>query len=216
METIANRDMEPATKPIANLDVGPVANRVAQSDLVVFDLEELWDGCPVVEFDFAPFLFEGIVVREKAFRGHVKAHDWSRYEGCHVAIGCSADAIVPTWAYMLIASKLDGIARSVALGRAEDLVRDHFVRAIEAIDWVAYEDRPVVVKGCGSGIVPANAYLTVTARLQQVARKLMYGEPCSSVPLWRRAATTTGGHRGGPSRLSRPAPASSPASRKRR
>ena len=163
-----------------------ITNRVAESDIAVFNLDELWDGRSVAEVDLAPFLFKGLVLREKDFREAVKAHDWAQYEGQHVAVRCSTDAIVPTWAFMLVASKLEGLARSVGHGRPADLVRDHFVRALEAQDWSAYTDRIVVIKGCGSKVVPPNAYLLATQKLQGVARKLMYGEPCSSVPLWRR------------------------------
>jgi hypothetical protein len=165
-----------------------IVNRVAESDLVLYNLEALWDGRPVAELDLAPFLYEGLILREKDFREHVKAHDWTSYADRHVAVHCSADALVPTWAYMLVAARLHGIARSVALGRRDDLVRDYFVRALEAEDWSAYAGRPVVVKGCGSKLVPVNAYLIATQKLQLVAAKLMFGEPCSSVPLWRRPA----------------------------
>lgn len=161
-------------------------NRVAESDIALFNLEALWDGRPVVELDLAPFLVEGFLLREKDFREGVKAHDWSAYEDRHVAVYCSTDALIPTWAYMLVATKLEGLARSVAHGRGADLVRDHFVRALEAVDWSVYAGKPVVVKGCGSKLVPVNAYLLATQKLQQVAAKLMFGEPCSSVPLWRR------------------------------
>jgi hypothetical protein len=164
----------------------PIINRVAESDIEVYDLAALWDGKPIIELDIEPFLVEGLILREKVFREHVKAHDWSQYDDQHVAVYCSADAIVPTWAYMLIASKLEGVARSVAYGRQEALLRDHFVRALEAEDWSAYENSIVVVKGCGSQIVPSNAYLLAMQKLQGVARKLMFGEPCSSVPLWRK------------------------------
>ncbi|ARA94708.1 hypothetical protein AWN76_017140 [Rhodothermaceae bacterium RA] len=164
----------------------PITNRVAESDIDVYSLDDLWDGGEVVEFDIEPFLVEGLILREKVFREHVQAHDWAQYDGRHVAVYCSADAIVPTWAYMLIAAKLHGIARSVAFGRRADLVRDHFVRALEAEDWSRFRDRIVVIKGCGTGTVPVDAYMLATQKLQGVARKLMYGEPCSSVPLWRR------------------------------
>ncbi|MEM1127039.1 MAG: DUF2480 family protein [Bacteroidota bacterium] len=166
----------------------PLTNRVAQSDIEVYNLDELWDGRPVAELDMEPFLVQGLILREKEFRSHVKAHDWDAYADQHVAVWCSADAIVPTWAYMLIASKLEGRAASVAFGRAGDLRRDHFVRALEAEDWSRYQDRIVVIKGCGGQTVPLDAYLIATQHLQRVARKLMYGEPCSSVPLWRRPA----------------------------
>lgn len=166
----------------------PIINRVEESDILVFNLEEYWDERPVVELDIEPFLFEGLVVREKDFREKVRDHDWHQYEGAHVAIFCSADAIIPTWAFMLIASKLDGIAQSVTSGRREDAIREHFARALDRADFEAYRDRPVVIKGCGSRLVPPSAYVAATQKLQGVASKLMYGEPCSSVPLWRRPA----------------------------
>ena len=168
----------------------PIINRVAESEIEVYNLDALWDGRRVVEFDLEPFLVEGLILREKVFREHVKAHDWAQYADQHVAVFCSTDAIVPTWAYMLIASTLDGLARSVTFGRKEDLVRDYFTRALDAEDWSVYQDRIVVVKGCGTGVVPTSAYVAAMQKLQGVARKLMYGEPCSSVPLWRRPKST--------------------------
>lgn len=178
-----------------------IVNRVAESDLVLYNLEALWDGAPVTALDLEPFLFEGIMLREKDFREKVKAHDWSRYEGQHVAVHCSVDALIPTWAVMLVASRLQGVARSVGYGTPEEVVRDFFVRALEHEDWSAYAGKPVVVKGCGSKLVPQNAYLLAVQKLQEVADKLMFGEPCSSVPLWRRpkAAETE------PARDARPA-----------
>ena len=178
-------------------------NRVQQSDITTFNLENLWDDRSISEIDIADFLVEGLMLKEKPFREAVKEHDWSQYDDHHVALFCSTDAIVPTWGYMLIASKLEGTAASVAFGREDELLRDHYVRALEThdfsdlvqdyyvrvledFDWSAFEDIPVVVKGCASDLVPNNAYLIATQKLQQHARKLMYGEPCSSVPLWRR------------------------------
>ncbi len=164
----------------------PIENRVAQGEIEVYNLDDLWDEQPVTELDISPFLVEGLMLKEQSFREDVKAHDWSQYDGHHVALYCSTDAIVPTWGYMLIAAKLEGIARTVSFGRADDAVRDVYVRALEDEDWSAYADKPVVVKGCGSDRVPHVAYLIATQKLQGVARKLMFGEPCSSVPLWRR------------------------------
>ncbi|MEM1044304.1 MAG: DUF2480 family protein [Bacteroidota bacterium] len=181
-----------------------LVNRVAQSDITTYNLEELWDGKPVVEFDLAPHLVEGLVLREVPFREAMKAHDWSQYDDHHVAVFCSTDAIVPTWAAMLVASKLEGVAASVAHGRKADLVRDRFTRALDAEDWAQFEGKPVVIKGCGSAIVPANAYLIATQKLQGVAKKLMYGEPCSSVPLWRKPKAVA----------SKPAAAAKPAGMK--
>ena len=164
----------------------PIVNRVAQSDIEVYNLEDLWQGHKVVPFDLAPLLHEGLILREKDFRDAVKAIDWAQYRDRLVAVHCSTDAIIPVWAYMLVASRLDGIAAGVGFGPPEAVVRDYFVRALEHEDWSRYEDRIVVVKGCASRIVPIDAYLIAVGKLQRVARKLMYGEPCSSVPLWRR------------------------------
>ncbi|GMQ81302.1 MAG: DUF2480 family protein [Rhodothermia bacterium] len=164
----------------------PIVNRVAESDLKVFNPEDLWDGREVVELDIAPWLYGGMVVREKEFREFVKDHPWTDFADQHVAVFCSADAIVPTWAFMLVASRLEPIATSVALGQKDDLVRNYFSSRIAAMDLSEFEDSIVVIKGCGSGIVPVEAYVDVMHRMQGVAKKIMYGEPCSFVPLWRR------------------------------
>lgn len=164
----------------------PIVNRVAESDIEVYDLAALWGEQQVVELDIAPFLFQEMILREKDFRAHIKAYDWSVYAGVHVAVFCSADAIIPLWAYMLIASRLKTIAASVGFGRAADVRRDFYVRALDEENWARYTDKIVVVKGCGNKVVPVDAYMIATQKLQEVARKLMYGEPCSSVPLWRR------------------------------
>ncbi len=166
----------------------PITNRVAESDIATFNLEALWDGREVVEFDLAVFLLEGLVLREKPFREAMKAHHWSAYNGKHVAIHCTTDAIIPTWASMLVAAKLEGIAASVAFGTKRDLIRDFFVRALEVVDWPLYAGKPVVIKGCANDVVPTDAYVIATQKLQGVAKKIMYGEACSAVPLWRKNA----------------------------
>ena len=190
---------------------GEIVNRVAESAIATVDLAALWDGAEVAEFDLAPLLYRGLVLRERDFRQAVKDTDWSVYRGRHVAVFCSTDAIVPPWAFMVIASMLQGVAQTVAAGRASDLVRDAFVRAVDAHDWTAYADRPVVLKGCSATLpgtegapVPLDAFLLATQKLQGVAAKLMYGEPCSSVPVWRRAT---------PSPSSSASPAARPARR---
>lgn len=164
----------------------PIENRVTDSEIQVFNLADLWDERSVTELDISHFLVEGLMLKEKDFRDEVKAHDWSQYADEHVALYCSTDAIVPTWGYMLIASELYDVAHTTTLGRADDVRREYYARALDNVDWSRYEDRPVVIKGCGSDVVPEMAYARATQKLQDVARKLMYGEPCSSVPLWRR------------------------------
>ena len=168
-------------------DMEPLINKVANSPIEVFNLEELWDGRSVATFDVSPFLDRGLILREKPFREAVRNHDWSAFVGQHVAVSCSTDAIVPVWAYMLIATALEGTAASISFGSRDDLIRDRFAEALAAFDWGKYTDKIVVVKGCGSGIVPDAAYVTAVRRLQGVASKLMFGEPCSSVPLWRKS-----------------------------
>ncbi len=183
---VVSADQKIVTKSIDLME--PIVNRVAQSDIQVFNLEELWEGAPVREIDIAPFLMEGLILREKSFREALREFDWEPYRGAHVAVYCSTDAIIPTWAFMLVATRLKDLAASVGPGRAADVIRDHFTRALDEVDWERYRDRNVVVKGCGGKIVPISAYVTATNRLQDVAAKLMFGEPCSSVPLWRKPA----------------------------
>jgi len=168
-----------------------IENRVAQGEIEVYNLADLWDDRPVTEFDISAFLVDGLMLKEKEFRAEVEAHDWSQYADEHVALYCSTDAIVPTWGYMLIATELHDIAQSTTFGRADDLRREYYTAALDAEDWSTYEDKPVVIKGCGDEVVPEMAYARATQKLQDVARKLMYGEPCSSVPLWRRPQETS-------------------------
>jgi len=170
-----------------------IVNRVAESEIEVYNLESLWDGREVIEFDLAAYLFKGLILKEAEFRQKLSELDVSVYEGKHVAIVCSTNAIIPRWANILVASKLSGHAASVTSGSREDLIRDYFVKAIESEDWKKFDDRIVVLKGCGSDIVPENAYVLATQKLKQRARKIMYGEPCSSVPIWRRRPNSAPG-----------------------
>lgn len=162
-----------------------VVNRVAQSGIIVYDLELLWAGHEIKEVDLAPFLEGGFLLRENPFRAQIAAYDWRGFSGVHVALYCSSDALVPMWAYMLIASNLSH-AKSITMGQRADVIREQFTLALEQEDWTKFSDQIVVVKGCGTGIVPESAYARAMAELQTVARKVMFGEPCSSVPIWRR------------------------------
>jgi hypothetical protein len=163
-----------------------IVNRVAQSELETLDLEKLWDGKSIEEFDLAPFLFRGLVLREKDFREAMEDLDLSAYRDCHLAVFCSTDAIIPTWAFMLVTSTLGGVAASVTYGRRDDVAAIRYASILDEVDWSQYADRPVVVKGCSNDVVPPNAYMDAVNRLQPVARKVMYGEACSAVPIWRR------------------------------
>lgn len=163
-----------------------IQNKVAESGIQVVDLERFLPEQPVSEIDLADFMDGGFLLREKDFRSRLKEMDWTAFAGHHVGVFCSTDAIVPTWAYMLVASYLDGVAASVTSSTAADLAESLLLHRIETADWQEFEDRIVVLKGCGTGKVTPSAYIKATSALQQVARKLMYGEPCSSVPIWRR------------------------------
>ncbi len=161
-------------------------NRVAQSALTTINLEELLHPGERVVYDIKDNLFQGLILREKDFRAFVKENDWSVYEGKNVAILCSVDAIVPTWAYMLLASKLQNYANYFVFGDLEALEQALMQEAISKIDSEEYRDAKVVVKGCGSIPVPTYAYVEIMRKLLPVTSSLMYGEPCSTVPLYKR------------------------------
>jgi hypothetical protein len=139
-----------------------------------------------VVYDIKENLFQGLMLREKDFREFIKTNDWSVYAGKNVAIICSADAIVPTWAYMLLAVKLTPIAHLMVFGDLAALEDALFRDALEKVDWTAFQEERVVVKGCGDLPVPVAAYVEITRRLQPIAKSIMYGEPCSTVPIYKK------------------------------
>lgn len=163
-----------------------VVNRIANSPIVTFKLEEHYPQGERVLLDIKDRLFQGMILRERDFRAWVKEHDWSQYAGQHVAITCSVDAIVQVWAYMLLESKLHPHAATVVCGTLEDLEQRLWLHALDQIDWSAFADRPVVVKGCSDIDVPTGVYVEATRRLMPYAKKISYGEPCSTVPVWKK------------------------------
>lgn len=163
-----------------------IINRVAQSKLVTFDLEDYYPKGERKVVDIKDWLYEGIILREKEFRDHVDAHDWAMYQDAYVALHCSTDAIVPGWAFMLVSSKLAPYAQKVVVGGLEDLETALYQTILENLDVSDFTDKPVIIKGCSHKPVPANAYITAITKIQQVAKSVMYGEACSSVPLYRR------------------------------
>ncbi len=163
-----------------------IVNRVANSKLVVFDLEDFYPRGERVLFDISQWMLDGIVVREKDFRERANAHDWSRYSNCYVALHCKTDAIVPGWAYMLISLHLAPFATKVTLGTMEDLENVLFTEIIQQMDFSEYQDKPIIIKGCANKPIPENAYVLLAQKLQPFARSIMYGEACSSVPLFKR------------------------------
>lgn len=163
-----------------------IINRVAQSKLVTFDLEDLYPQGPRVVIDIKDWLLEGLVLREKDFRQTAKEHDWAQYEGAFVALGCSSDAIIPGWAYMLLSTYLSPVAKKVVVGDLEMLETVLYTEKLQDLDVSRYEGVPVIIKGCSRKPVPANAYLQAVNKLQPIAKSIMYGEACSSVPLFKK------------------------------
>lgn len=163
-----------------------IVNKVASSGLITLNLEDYYDQGERVVYDLKENLFQGLILREKDFREFIKAHDWTAYTGKNVAVICSADAIVPTWAYMLLANKMKPYANEVVFGGLDVLEAVLFTKALAKIDISEYQDERVVIKGCADIDVPVAAYVEITALLTPVAKSIMYGEPCSTVPIYKR------------------------------
>ncbi len=163
-----------------------IVNRVAQSKLITFNLEDYYPVGERVLFDVKDWLLEGFVLREKDFREHAQNHNWEAYTGKFVALTCSSDAIIPAWAYMLLATYLQPYAKKVVTGDLETLETILYTEAIQKLDVSELKDKPVIVKGCAHKPVPKNAYLLLIEKLQPVVKTLMYGEACSSVPLYKK------------------------------
>lgn len=164
----------------------PLVNRVANSSLATIDLEDFYPAGEVVPFDLKDYLFMGLILKEKDFREALKAHDWAQYAGKNLAVFCSADAIVPMWAYMLVASYAAQVADDVVLATPENAVETIFLKKLAALDVADHAGKRIVVKGCSDKPVPPSAYLEITRRLQPIAQSLMFGEPCSTVPVYKR------------------------------
>ena len=168
------------------METETIINRVAGSGLLSLDLETFYHPGERVVYDLKDNLFQGLILREKDFRTFLKEHDWTLYTGKNVAITCSEDAIVPTWAYMLLTLQLAPYANTVVFGSLEDLENKLFFDALSLIDVESFRDKKVVVKGCSKYPVPISAYVEITRLLKPVVQSLMFGEPCSTVPLYKR------------------------------
>lgn len=163
-----------------------IINKVAQSKLVTFDLEDYYPKGERKVLDLKDWLYEGIILREKEFRTFLAEYDWEQYTDAFVALTCSTDAIVPGWAYMLVTTKLQPFANKIIQGDLQDLETSLYQNVIAGLDVSMYSDMPVIIKGCSHKPVPPNAYLLLTEKLMPVAKSIMYGEACSSVPLYKR------------------------------
>lgn len=162
-------------------------NKVAQSGLITIDLEEFYPPGERVVFDIKGFLFQELILREKDFREAMKNHDWKSYSDKYVSLICSADAIVPTWAYMLIVSYLEPFAKKIVYGDLETLETVIYHEILSQLPLEKYKDARIVIKGCGNLPVPKAAYVQLTSLLKPLAKSIMYGEPCSTVPIFKQA-----------------------------
>lgn len=163
-----------------------IINRVANSKLVVFDLEDFYPEGKRIVFDIKDWLYEGFVLREKDFRESVKNYDWSQHQDQYVALTCSTDAIVPAWAFMLITLQLQPYTKKTVLGNLEALETEIYQEIIANLDTEIYKDKPVIIKGCSKKPVPDSALIMVSNKLKPVVKSILFGEACSSVPLFKR------------------------------
>ncbi len=164
-----------------------IINKVANSALEVFDLEDYYPSGIRTQIDISQWLYEGFLLKEKDFREALKNHNWQQYENHLVAINCSTDAIIPAWATILVTVYLAPFAKKVVLGTLTDLDTALYQEIIPNLDYSQYQDKPIILKGCSKKPVPESAYIMAIQKLQTVAKSVMYGEACSAVPLFKRA-----------------------------
>lgn len=165
-----------------------IVNRVAASKLVTIDLEEFYPKGKRIALDISQWLYEGFVLREKEFRESLKTYNWSQFKGQYIALGCSTDAIVPSWAYLLISTYLSPVAERIVVGDKALLETVIYTELINNLPVEIYSDKPVIIKGCANLPVPETAKVQLLNKLYPVAKSIMFGEACSTVPLYKRKA----------------------------
>ena len=164
----------------------PFVNKVAESGLITLDLEKYYPKGETAVFDLKDHLFMGLILKEKDFREALKSLDWSVYQDKNVALTCSADAIIPVWAWMLVVSYLQPVAKEVVMGDEKELHRSLYLKIIDAIDVNEFSGQRVVIKGCGETPIADYVYMEITKKLRPVVKSIMYGEPCSTVPVYKK------------------------------
>lgn len=165
----------------------PIINKVAESGLITLDLEKYYPAGETAVFDMKDHLFMGLILKEKDFREALKKLDWSIYKDKNVAVTCSVDAIIPVWAYMLVASYLQPVAKDIAMGDEKELHKTLFLKNLAGINVSEFADKRVVVKGCGETPIGDFVYMEITRLLRPVVKSIMYGEPCSTVPIYKQS-----------------------------
>jgi len=163
-----------------------IINRVANSKLVTIDLEDYYPIGKRFVFDIKDWLLEGFVLREKEFRQQANDYDWEQYKNCYVALTCSTDAIIPAWAYMLLSTYLEPYALKTVIGNLITLETAIYQDIIASLDVSEFIDKPIIIKGCSNKPIPDNAYIQLTTKLKPIVKSIMYGEACSSVPLFKK------------------------------
>lgn len=166
-----------------------IVNKVANSALEVFDLEDYYPEGIRTQIDISQWLFEGFLLKEKDFREALKNHEWLQYQNHYVAINCSTDAILPAWASILVTTHLIPYANKVVLGSIDDLNTALYQEILNQIDYSKYQDKPLILKGCSKKPIPESVYVLAIQKLQKVAKSIMYGEACSAVPLYKKPKT---------------------------
>lgn len=167
-----------------------ISNKVAESGIITLNLENYFPKEAIVVFDMKDHLFMGLILKEKDFREALKKMVLTIYQNKIVALTCSADAVIPMWAYMLAASALQPVAKEIIFGNEELAIKNMMLKNISGIDTSIYSDKRVVIKGCGDQQVSEAAYIEITKLLRPVAKSIMYGEPCSTVPVYKKTVTT--------------------------
>ena len=162
-----------------------IINRVANSKLITIDLEDYYPSGKRVIIDIKDWLFQELILKEKDFRDHIKNHDWQQYQDCYVALSCSSDAIIPSWAYLLITSSLTPYAKKVIVGNLELLETVIYTDIINNIEVTDFNMKPVIIKGCTNKPIPPTAYTQLIQKIQSVAKTVLFGEACSTVPLYK-------------------------------
>tara|TARA_A100000164_G_scaffold376065_1_gene412352 strand:+ start:1049 stop:1558 length:510 start_codon:yes stop_codon:yes gene_type:complete len=163
-----------------------IVNRIAESALITFDLEDLYQIGERKSIDLSQWLFKGLILKEKEYRAHLNAHEWSSYQDQFISLHCSTEAILPAWAFLLLTTYLQPFARKVVIGSIQDLEVQLFSEEIQLLDVTPFKDKPVIIKGCSDKTVPQDAYAKLITKLQPVVKSLFFGEACSSVPLYKR------------------------------
>lgn len=162
----------------------PLVNRVAKSSIITLNLEDYFPKEEILIFDLKDYLFKGLILREKDFREAVELHDWTQYQDKNLAVGCSTDAVIPIWAFQLATISATPYAKNIVLGDEKDFIVAYYYNILQKLNLEQYQDQRIVIKGCSNKPVPIAAYTELARLLTPIAKKIMYGEPCSMVPLF--------------------------------